>query len=193
MITYWPAAPACRESSHQETNMEILEDRDQWLQTFQAGWLKRYQETGEINWRIYNLPRHSQAPSGPGIDVSRSRLILISSAGAYLPHTQMRFDDTHDLGDYTIRLIPTNSAPEAISFAHTHYDHTAVNLDQQVLLPLAHLRDLVADGVIGELAPAAISFMGYQPIATRLVDETVPTILEAVAAQKADAALLVPS
>lgn len=173
--------------------MDILENREQWQETFQAGWLKLYQDTGEINWRIYNLPRHSEAPSGPGIDLSQSRLILISSAGAYLPDSQMSFDDTNDLGDYTIRLIPSTTAPEEISFAHTHYDHTAVNIDQQVLLPLGHLRDLVNEGIIGELAPSAVSFMGYQPVATRLVDETVPAILEAVSAAKADAALLVPS
>jgi D-proline reductase (dithiol) PrdB len=173
--------------------MVILENRDQWLSEFQAGWLKHYEETGEKNWRIYNLPRNSAAPSGSGIDLSHSRLMLITSAGAYLKGEQMPFDDGNATGDYTIRVFPSDTSPEQIDFAHPFYDHSAVDGDQQVLVPLGHLHDLTAEGVIGELAPSVVSFMGYQPVATRLVDETVPAVLEAVRAEEVDAVLLVPS
>ena len=84
-------------------------------------------------------------------------------------------------------------SPAQIAFAHTHYDHTAVNADQQVLLPLGHLHDLMAAGVIGALAPDVINFMGYQPDITRLLDETIPEILTAAQAMRLDGALLVPS
>ena len=173
--------------------MQILEKREQWLADFQSGWLAHYEETGETDWRIYNLPRHETAPSGPGIDLAQSRLMLISSAGGYLQGQQTAFDAADNLGDYTIRLFPNDTTPEQIAFAHGHYDHTAVNSDQQVLLPLRHLQDLVAEGVIGELAPSVISFMGYQPVATRVVDETFPAILEVVQAEQVNAVLLVPS
>lgn len=173
--------------------MEILENRSEWQAAFQQGWLRHYQATGETNWKIYNLPHNTIAPSGKGLDLSQHRLALISSAGGYLPATQAPFDAENALGDYTIRRFPMTTPPEQIAFAHTHYDHTAVNTDQQVLLPLGHLHDLVTAGVIGELAPAVISFMGYQPDIARVIDETIPAILFAAEAMRVAGALLVPS
>lgn len=173
--------------------MDILENRDAWLAEFEAGWLKHYNETGEFDWKQYNLPRNSEAPTGKGIDLRRSRLMLISSAGGYLKDEQAPFDAANDLGDYTIRTFPSTTAPDQISFAHDHYDHTAVNEDQEVLIPLGHLRERSAAGQIGELAPSVVNFMGYQPVATRVVDETIPAILEIAKQEQIDAALLVPS
>ncbi len=173
--------------------MEILEDREQWLATFRAGWLAHYQQTGEQNWKIYNRPKNSAAPAGKAITLSNSRLVLIASAGGYLNDSQAPFDAPNPLGDYTIRLFPSDTPFAALAYAHEHYDHTTVHADPQVLVPLGHLADLVADGVIGDLAPSVISFSGYQPIVTQLLDQTIPRILQAVQAEQADAALLVPA
>lgn len=173
--------------------MEILENREEWYQTYQANWLRHYQETGETKWDLYQLPNNQHTPAGSRVDLAQSRLLLISSAGGYLPATQDPFNAENDLGDYTIRTFPVTTAPSAVAFAHTHYDHSAVNEDQQVLLPLGHLQALVAEGVIGALAEDVINFMGYQPDATRVVDETIPAIIDAAKALHAEAALLVPS
>jgi len=174
--------------------MEIFEDRDQWLAKFREGWLAHWQETGQFDWKRYPHPKNREAPAGPGLDLSRSRLVLISTAGAYLPGDgQLPFDAPNPLGDYTIRLFPAATALDRLAFAHGHYDPTAVEADPQVLVPLRHLESLAAEGVIGELAPSVISFMGYQPVVTRVVDELIPAILEATDAQQADAALLVPA
>ena len=64
--------------------MEILENREQWLATFRAGWLAHYQQTGEQNWKIYNRPKNSAAPAGKAITLSNSRLVLIASAVLFL-------------------------------------------------------------------------------------------------------------
>ncbi len=173
--------------------MDILENRDQWLEEFEAGWSKHFKKTGEKNWKIYNLPRNSSAPAGPGIDLSKSRLALISSAGGYLEDEQIPFDDKDPYGDYSIRTFPVKTPPEKIAFSHPAYDKTNVDKDQQVLLPLTHLQDMVVEGVIGELAPRVISFMGYQPVVTKLIDETFPKILQAVEVMSVNAVLLVPS
>jgi hypothetical protein len=173
--------------------MDILENRDAWYSAYRDGWLRHYEESGETKWDLYQLPNNQTAPAGQGLDLAQSRLVLISSAGGYLPATQPPFDAEHALGDYTIRRFPVTTAPHQIAFAHTHYDHTAVNADQQVLLPLAHLQDLVREGVVGALVPDLISFMGYQPDAVRVVDETIPAIVAAAQAMGAQAALLVPS
>lgn len=173
--------------------MEILENREKWLADFESGWLQHYQDTGETNWKIYTMPRNKEAINGEPIDLAQSKLILITSAGAYLPGRQEAFDAENDLGDYSIRLIPNDTPPDQIAFAHTHYNHAAVDEDQQVLIPIGHLRDLVNEGVIGSLAENTISFMGYQPLATQVVDETIPAVLQAVRDEGADGALLVPA
>jgi len=173
--------------------MEILENRENWQAAYREGWLHHYEETGETKWDLYKLPDNKVAPAGNGIDLSQSRLALISSAGGYLSATQQPFDAENDLGDYTIRTFPMTISPDKIAFAHTHYDHTAVDADQQVLLPLGHLHDLAQAGVIGDLAPNVISFMGYQPDAGRVVDETIPAIVAAAKEMQVQAALLVPS
>lgn len=174
--------------------MEILENLAQWQTEYEQGWLAHYRETGEMDWERYNRPKNKIAPAGPGINLAKSRLALISSAGGYLSQSQEPFSTNKaDLGDYTIRLFPSSTPLEALAFAHVAYDHTAVNEDPQVLVPLRHLEDLVSEGVIGELAPSVISFCGWQPNVVRTINELIPAIVEAAKAEKIDAALLVPA
>ena len=173
--------------------MEILENKDQWRTNFHEGWLAHFQQTGTVDWKLYQGPKNSAAPAGPGIDLGTSRLMLISSAGGYLRKTQQPFDAADPLGDYSIRVFPSSTPLDALAIAHDHYDHTAVDQDPQVPIPLRHLEALVAEGMIGEMAPSAVSFMGYQPDASRVVDEMVPAILQVAQAEQVRAALLVPA
>ncbi len=173
--------------------MEILENADQWRAEFQRGWLAHFQKTGEANWKLYPRPRNTRAPAGPAVDLSQSRLILITSAGSYLRTSQPPYRAADPLGDYTIRTYPTSTPLDALAIAHDHYDHAAVDADRQVLIPLRHLEDMVTEGRIGALTGNAISFHGYQPDAWRMVTETIPAIVKAAREEQADAALLVPA
>ncbi len=174
-------------------NMQILENRPQWETEFQSGWLAHYNATGQTDWSIYNKPNNKVAPAGDPIDLASSRLILISTAGGYLPASQPPFDAENDLGDYAIRSVPSHTPLDQIAYSHTHYDHTAVNADPQVLVPLRHLQKMVEDGKIGALTNNMIFAMGYQPDISQVLDETIPAILDVVEMEQADGALLVPS
>lgn len=176
-----------------QRDTEILEQREAWQATFQQGWLAHFEQTGERDWQQYQWAKNSGAPAGPPIDLARSRLLLISSAGSYLRDQQQPFDAANPLGDYTIRTFPSATALSGLAYAHEQYDHTAVEADPQVLVPLRHLDDLVAEGRIGALTPSVVSFMGYQPDLSRLIDELIPAILTVAQNEQADAALLVPS
>lgn len=173
--------------------MEIVENLAQWQIDYEQGWLAHFKETGQLDWQRYVRPKNSTAPAGPGVNLSQSRLALISSAGAYLRAAQAPFDAPNPLGDYTIRLFPSTTPFEALAYTHDHYDHTAVLADPQVLLPLRHLADLVYERVIGALAPSVISFSGYQPDVVRVVNELIPAVVEAAKAEQVDAALLIPA
>lgn len=171
----------------------VVENFDEWQADYFGEWLPHYEKTGELVWLNYPRAHNRTAPAGPGINLSQSRLLLISSAGGYLPDEQSPFDAANDLGDYSIRTFPVNTPLERIAFAHEHYEHTAVTTDPQVLLPLQHLQDMVAAGKIGALVPSVISYSGYQPDVSRILNQTIPVILQAAQDQKADGALLVPA
>lgn len=173
--------------------MEILENRQLWEQQYQADWVAHLRATGATDWKRYPSPRNRLVPAGKGIDLSVSRLMLISSAGGFLRDSQPAFDAPNPLGDYGIRTFPAATPFREIAFAHGHYDHAMVEQDPQVLLPLRLLEDLVAEGVIGELAPSVVSFMGYQPDVGRLIDQTIPAILDVACAEQVRGALLVPA
>jgi hypothetical protein len=173
--------------------MTVLDDRAAWEADFRAGWLAHYEASGEKDWKRYNRPRNETTVAGPGVDLATSRLLLISSAGGYLAGEQEPFDAANVMGDYTIRSFPSATPLDRIVYAHDHYDHTAVNEDAQVLVPLRHLGALVVEGHVGALTPNMISFMGYQPLVTRVLDELIPAIVATAQAEGAQAALLVPS
>jgi hypothetical protein len=174
--------------------MKVLDDVAQWKATYEERWLSHYRKTGEMNWRIYNRPTNKEAPAGPGVELSTSRLLLITSSGAYLPESQEPFvTEKSALGDYTIREFPASTPPADLAFAHGFYDHAAVEEDPQVLVPLGHLNNLVSEGAIGELAPSVISFCGFQPDVVRTVEEFIPAVVSAAKVQEPDAAFLVPA
>jgi hypothetical protein len=170
----------------------IMENRDEWIAAYESDWLAHWQETGITDWNRYKRVRNKHVPAAPPIHLPDSRLLFISSAGGFLKGDQEPFDARNDLGDYTIRLFTTSTPLEQIAFEHDHYDHAAVNADPQVVLPLRHLEAMAAGGLIGELNPTVISFMGYQPDAARVVDITYPAILDAVRRERPDAVLLIP-
>ncbi len=172
---------------------EIVENLAAWQQTYRENFLAHFQATGETDFKRYNRVKQSSEISSAGVTLSQSRLVFITSAGGYLPKTQAAFDAENPLGDYSIRLIPKQSPLDALAFAHTHYDHAAVDADPQVLVPLRHLEALEQVGVIGTLTDNVIGYMGYQPDVTRIVHELVPSVVEAAQRQNANAALLVPA
>lgn len=173
--------------------MEIVENLDDWSAEFEATWLKHYRETGETNWKIYKRAKNNAVPAGNSVDLAQSNLLFISTAGGYLEAEQPPFNAADDLGDYTIRTFSVDTPFSEIAYAHDHYDHTAVNNDPQVLLPLAHLQEMVAAGQIGSLHPEMVSFHGYQPDVSRIVNDFIPEVLDYVEKEKVDAALLVPA
>ena len=173
--------------------MEILENKDQWTTDFQNGFLTTHQKTGQFDWKQYSYQKNKIGIVGPAIDLSKSRLAFISTAGGYLLNSQEPFDKENPYGDYSIRTFPITTPLNTIAYAHNHYDQTAVNDDPQVLLPFGHLQTLVDEGAIGELTPTAISFMGYQLDISRVVDEMFPQILEILQKENAQATLLVPA
>lgn len=172
--------------------MAVLENKSAWREQFQKNWLAELEKHGVTNWEIYQHPRNERAPGAAGVDLGESRLLLITSAGAYLRDEQERFDESNLYGDYTLRTFPATTPFSALAYAHGHYDPTMIRQDAQVGIPLRHLEGMVAAGQLGEIAPTVVSFMGYQPDSARVVDAFVPRVVAVAREAAADAALLAP-
>jgi len=173
--------------------MKIAENLESWYQNYQEGWLRKQQGTGEIDWDLYEHISNKFVDPSPGKDPGKSKLLFITSSGAYQPSKDTPFDAENPLGDYSVRTFPLNADFKSLDFAHNHYDQVPVRKDPQVLLPLVHLQEFVAEKTIGSLCPNVISFMGYQPDVHRVVTETIPEVLNIAQRDNAETALLVPS
>ncbi len=180
-------------SSYSNTDMEILEKPLEWLRSFQDGWLDHLEKTGQKDWKRYTYPQNRLTPNARGVNLSHTRLLLISSVGAFYPGSQKPFSIDQPLGDYTIRQIPITVNPDQLSFSLHNFQDQYIRQDSQVLLPLRHLQNLRDEGLIGSLSPVFISFSGYQPHAIRVVKELIPAILKTAREYKATAALIIPA
>lgn len=138
-------------------------------------------------YRPYRWAVNDEAPWTPlARPVRDCRLALVSSGGFYL-RDQPGFHDN----DASIRLIPMDADPADLRIHHHGYRDDDADRDPNCVLPLARLRELAAVGVIGELAPSAVSFVTLYS-ARREVEERAPQVVQALRDMRADAALMVP-
>ncbi|MCA9930107.1 MAG: hypothetical protein KC419_16605 [Anaerolineales bacterium] len=150
--------------------------------------------------------QYNEAPFTPFTKpLADARLMLLTSSGHFVAG-----DDPRPLGidnmtqaeavaqitqflrrPPTLSEIPTNTPTDKLRVRHGGYDVRAAQADPNVNLPLAHLRDMVAEGVFAELANPAYSFVGAAA-QTPLLKNTGPAWVEKFQALGVDGAVLVP-
>lgn len=121
------------------------------------------------------------------------RVALITSAGL-VPPGAPPFDPTIKGGDYSHRTLPDGVAVQTLEEHHKSdaFDHSGIEADRNLGLPLEALHALVAAGEIGAAAPRHISLMGSITAPGRLLKETAPRIVEQLCQDGVEVALLVP-
>lgn len=119
---------------------------------------------------------------------------LVTTAGVHL-RTDPPFDMTDPDGDPSFRVIPVDAPRAAVTITHKYYDHAAADRDLNVVLPVDRLRELVAAGRVGGLAPRLYSFMGHVDGAhvRTLVETTAPEVARRLAADGAEAVVATPA
>lgn len=115
------------------------------------------------------------------------KVALLSTSGAYTPHSQPPFAVSNVVGDITHRVLDLDTPDEAIEFAHEHYDRTAAQADHECVLPRRTLRAL---GV--RLTRSMISWSGFLLDWPSFIEATIPQIVARVHSDGANAAVLVP-
>lgn len=143
-----------------------------------------------LGYRPYRWAYNEDLPSWAPLrkPLPEARLGLIASGGVYR-HGQVAF--THK-DDVTHREIPTDIDTRELRVTHFAYDLEDARQDPNVIFPLDTLRALVAEGLVGELAPLSLTFMGGIYSQRRLAADLIPVLVERTLDFEVDAVLLVP-
>ncbi len=122
-----------------------------------------------------------------------ARVALVTSAGLYRLGTDRDFG-TKEGEDISARYLPSSTPVNALAIGQTSdaFDRAAIIKDKNLALPLDRVHELAAAGVIGAVAPRAVSFNGSLLAPGRFIKETAPEIVEALRVDQVDAALFVP-
>lgn len=122
------------------------------------------------------------------------RVALITTAGVHLK-TQRPFDMRHALGDPSFREIPATAAPEQLTITHDYYDHRDADRDMNIVFPWQRLHELADGGIVGEVAPVHLGFMGHidGDLVSILRQQTAPTAAHLLMQHHTDVALLFPA
>ena len=125
--------------------------------------------------------------------LSQSRVALVTSAGLVAPGSPP-FDLARRGGDPSFRLIPANAPGDGLEVHHRSeaFDRTGLAEDLNVIFPRDALAQLALEGVIGEVAPRHLSFMGSITAPGRLIRESAPEAAAVLVGDAVDVALLVP-
>jgi D-proline reductase (dithiol) PrdB len=115
--------------------------------------------------------------------------VALMSSGGILYRDQPRFHRE----DASYRVIPKAATQAELDVWHFGYPTKDAKADHNCVFPLARVRDLEAEGVIGELADPAYSFMGGIYSARKVRDELAPKIADEIKRAHADAFYLVPA
>jgi D-proline reductase (dithiol) PrdB len=151
-----------------------------------------------LKYRLYmQAYPYRQVDWRPGSELRKpltaSRISVVTSA-AFYGTNQEPFDPKVRGGDYSYREIPENIAVGTLRIGHKSdaFDHSGIERDKNLALPLDRLREMKQDGLIGDVAKRHYSFMGSITAPGRLMQVTGPEIAAKLAVDRTDAVLLTP-
>jgi D-proline reductase (dithiol) PrdB len=122
-------------------------------------------------------------------ELSKSTIAIVTAGGVHLKD-QEAFHISDELGDLTYREIPQDVDSEDLMVSHHHYDHSDADEDINVVFPIDVLRDLQAEGFIGEIAKKHIGY-GYSQQLKAMYEGTAREIANQIdKTSRADAVVL---
>lgn len=126
----------------------------------------------------------------PAKPLGACRLAIVTTAGVH-----RRDDRPFGPGEQTYRVIASGTPAAEIVQSHTSlgFDRVAIMRDLNISFPVDRLRELVARGELGGLAPSNYSFMGAQREVVRIERETGPEVGRRLREEGVDLALITPT
>lgn len=113
-------------------------------------------------------------------------IALVTAAGVHL-ESDKKFNLA---GDFTYRVIPSSADSSELMVSHGGYDNGDVNKDVNCMFPIDRLKEISKEGIIGEISPIHIGFMGGGGDQEKFTNQTGPQIAEELNDHDVDAVLL---
>jgi len=147
--------------------------------------------SGQAPYRWVVNDRQVDPPAWAPISkpLSALRVSLIGSGGVHVDDQE----PFHFHNDTSVREVALETPAERLRVSHFGYDTRDAKRDAGCVLPLRAMSELAREGVLGEVAGPALSFMGGIYSARRVREELAPALLDLVLRQNADLAYLVPA
>jgi len=125
--------------------------------------------------------------------LNECKFALSTTAGLRLEN-DIPFDHSFKLGDTSFREIPNDVEVQSLIEDHksSSFDHSGVEADKNLALPLERFRELKKNGTIGSLNSRHFSFMGSIIGPRPLIKETAPEVAKRLKSDGVDAVFLVP-
>ncbi len=154
----------------------------------------------ETRWK-YDEPLFAPLPK----PLSEMRVGLLTSSGHHVkgePHAPPEIagysqeEGTKHIGEFGrakpfLSAVPVDLPEDDFAVIQPGYDIRAALRDRNTVMPVDRMQEMAAEGVIGELAPTAYSFIGLTS-QIRLTKEDAPQWAERVHDEGWEAAVLVP-
>jgi D-proline reductase (dithiol) PrdB len=153
--------------------------------------LDRLPEGNRKNLLALAVPVSERAPFVvPARPLAACRLAIVTTAGLH-----RRGDRPFGPGDQSYRVIPGDAPTADVAQSHTSlgFDRVPIMRDVNISFPIDRLRELVARGALGGLAPSHYSFMGAQREVARIDGETGPEVGRRLREEGVDLALVTPT
>jgi len=123
-------------------------------------------------------------------ELKRATVAIVTAGGVHL-REQEPFNIADELGDLGYRVITHEADASELMVTHHHYDHSDADQDINVVFPLDVLREMKADGVIGDVARKHVGYMGYTMQLKAMYERTAPQIANEIdRGSRADAVIL---
>ena len=116
-----------------------------------------------------------------------ARVAIVTTAGLHTAD-----EESFGLLDPAFRVLPHGATDLRMSHNSQNFDRSGVMLDRNVVYPVDRLDELAADGAIGSVAPAHLSFMGAQQDLSTILLDTGPLAAAFLREQGTDVVLLTP-
>ncbi len=141
----------------------------------------------------YSWSQYDDAPWTPLTKpLGECRVTMLTSGGVSCSW-QPPFD-SDARNDLRLLEIPRDAPADGFVINDSYYDHSDADQDINCVFPIERMRELEAEGVIGELAPRLYSgFMGRIYTRSAVLEEAAPALAARLKEDRVDALILVPA
>jgi D-proline reductase (dithiol) PrdB len=123
--------------------------------------------------------------------LSDCRVALVTTSGVHLKVDEP-FDVKSAEGDPTFRLIPAEATHDDLMVSDTHFNTEPAREDINCLFPIERLRDIAANGTIGQTAVSHVALMGFNPQPIPKLIESAETVADLLVNEQADVVIMSP-